>query len=617
MIIGTAGHIDHGKSSLVAALTGRSMDRLAEERRRGITIELGFAPLVLDGIEAGVVDVPGHEDFVRTMVAGASGVDLALLVIAADDGMMPQTLEHLAILEHLGVPRGVPVLAKADLVDRDWLELVAADVGERLARSRVAFEAPLPVSVVTGAGLAALRSRLSAIARETPARGAPGDAFRLPIDRAFSLAGVGTVVTGTAWSGTLAVGDSVRVLPGGAEGRVRTLETHGRAEMRSTPGARLAVGIAGLERSAARRGQVLVTAELPWAESSVLDVELELHADAPRALGPRTRLRVHLGTAELLARVYPTGPLAPGGRAVVRLALEQPVVARGGDRLVVRSYSPVTTIGGGRVLDPLPPAGPGRAAGHSHRTAALADADPVVSAGALVARRRWGVGPGELPILLGLPPAAAARAAAAASELRAVGDRWIAAAALEAARGEALRMVGAHHARRPSEPGLPLETLRSALRRPAWLVESVVAGLGAEGALTIEGGSARLPGFHAAVAGGDAVLDALAARLEGAGLAPPSVAELEAELGRGDVLAALRLASEGGRLVQVERDRWYARVSLERFTAVLREVGGNGEITPAALRDRLGITRKFLIPLLEWSDRQGLTRRVGEVRVLA
>ncbi|MGZ8399572.1 MAG: selenocysteine-specific translation elongation factor, partial [Gemmatimonadales bacterium] len=259
MIIGTAGHIDHGKSALVSALTGKPMDRLLEERRREITIELNFAPLDLgSGRIAGVVDVPGHEDFVRTMVAGASGIDLVLLVIAADEGVMPQTEEHLAILEQLGVPAGVPVITKTDLVDSEWLELVTGEVAERLAASPIDFEPPLAVSARNGAGIEALRERLITRASLLPPR-LSGDGFRMPVDRSFSLSGVGTVVTGTTWSGRLGLGDEVRMLPAGLRARVRSIESYGHAVERSDPRARTAVGLAGVERRAVGRGDVLVT----------------------------------------------------------------------------------------------------------------------------------------------------------------------------------------------------------------------------------------------------------------------------------------------------------------------------------------------------------------------
>ena len=395
MIVGTAGHIDHGKSALVTALTGQAVDRLAEERRRGITIDLNFAPLDLgDGVVGGVVDVPGHEDFVRTMVAGASGFDLALLVVAADEGIMPQTEEHLAILEQLAIPVGVPVVTKADLVDADWLELVVAELGERLRRSSVAFDEPAVVSALTGQGIEQLRARLRAHAARVAPKGR-ADLFRLPVDRAFSVAGVGTVVTGTAWSGSVAVGDPVRLLPGPLGGRVRSIESHGRAVERVEPGARIALGIAGLERSEVRRGHVVVTPDLPWSATLALDVELSLLPSAVRPLAPRTRARLHLGTAEVMVRVLPRAPIRPGERGLARLRLDAPVVARGGDRFVLRSWSPVTTIGGGRVLDPDPPLR------RSSWPADLGALEPARHLRALVERRPFGLALAAVPIVAG------------------------------------------------------------------------------------------------------------------------------------------------------------------------------------------------------------------------
>jgi selenocysteine-specific elongation factor len=611
MIVGTAGHIDHGKSSLIAALTGRPMDRLEEERRRGITIDLNFAPLDLgDGRLAGVVDVPGHEDFVRTMVAGASGFDLALLVVAADEGVMPQTAEHLAILEQLGVTAGIPVITKADLVEPDWLELVALELDERLRASSVAFEEPVAVSVVTGQGLDTLRARL----RDHAARIRPrsrDDAFRLPVDRAFSASGVGTVVTGTAWSGSLAIGDRVVVLPGGAEARVRSLESHGRALERSEPGARVAVGLAGLDRVQVARGDVLVTAELPWAPSQAVDVEISLSAAAARPLAARSRVRFHLGTAEVMARVLPRGPIEPGRRGLARLRLEAPVVARGGDRFVLRSYSPVTTIGGGRVLDPRPPL---RGAKWPE---GLAATDPKRRLHALVARRPYGIEAPAGAILLGVPSAEALAAAAGDPDLRIVGQHWVLGRTVEETATRALDLIRDFHRRQPSERGIPLETLRSALRAPDWLTEAALGDLiRARRARTVHGVT-WVSGFEPRVAGGEAEIDRVVDILTRAGLAPPTVAELEREMGRHDVAALLRLAAARGRVEGVERDRYYAGEALQRFTATLREVGRAGDIQPAAVRERLGISRKFLIPLLEWADGRGITVRVGDIRRLA
>jgi selenocysteine-specific elongation factor len=610
MIIGTAGHIDHGKSALVAALTGQAMDRLAEERRRGITIDLNFAPLPLgDGRTAGVVDVPGHEDFVRTMVAGASGIDLALLVIAADEGIMPQTLEHLAVLEHLGVEAAIPVVTKADLAEPDWVDLVLAEVADRLARSPVRFDPPVAVSARTGRGLDELRARITEHAASLrPHRAA--DLFRLPVDRAFSVAGVGTVVTGTAWSGRLAIGDAVHLLPSGRSGRVRSIESYGAALEQSEPGARTAVGIAGIQREDAHRGTWLVSADSPWMPAQAIDAELSLQPDAPRVLTARARVRVHLGTAEVMARVHPRAPIEPGGRGLARLVLESPLVARGGDRLVLRSYSPVTTIGGGWVLDPSPPRR------RAPWPAGLSSQDPRTRFPALLERRPAGVPAAELPVLLGCVPAEAAAIAQATPGVRQVGGVWVRESTLADLGARALSLLKAHHRTRPSDRGLSLETLRRGLRAPDPLAERAVADLASSGRIRVADGIATLSGFVPRVEGGDAEIDRVVGILEQAGLTPPSMGELEQQTGRRDVAAILRLAAQAGKVEAVERERYYARPALDRFTAALAELGRDSPIAPAALRDRLGITRKYLIPLLEWADAKGITERVGDARRL-
>jgi selenocysteine-specific elongation factor len=610
VIIGTAGHIDHGKSALVAALTGQAMDRLAEERRRGITIDLNFAPLRLaGGRTAGVVDVPGHEDFVRTMVAGASGIDLALLVIAADEGIMPQTLEHLAVLEHLGVVEGIPVVTKADLVDDDWLELVLAEVAERLSRSPVRFEPPLAASARTGRGLDDLRARLDA-RTATLKPGPAADLFRMPVDRAFSVAGVGTVVTGTAWSGRLAIGEAVRLLPSGLSGRVRSIESYGRTLEHSEPGARTAVGIVGIQRDQARRGEWLVAGDSPWAPVRTIDVELALEHDAPRSLTARTRVRVHLGTAEVMARVQPRGAIEPGARGLARLTLESPVIARGGDRLVIRSYSPVTTIGGGRVLDPSPP---------RRRVAwpqGLASADGTARFAALLERRPGGITGGELPVLLGSAPADAAAVARSTAGVRLVGDLWVRESTLAELGTRAVSLLKAHHRARPSDRGLSLETLRRGLRAPDALAERAVSDLGSAGRIRVGDGVATLSGFVPRVEGGEAEIDRVVRILEEADLTPPSLGELEQQTGRRDVGAILRLAAQAGKVEAVERERYYARAALDRFTAALTAAAREEPVTPSVLRERLGISRKYLIPLLEWADAKGITERVGDARRL-
>jgi selenocysteine-specific elongation factor len=610
MIIGTAGHIDHGKSTLVSALTGRAMDRLAEERRREITIDLNFAPLDLGGGRvAGVVDVPGHEDFVRTMVAGASGVDLALLVVAADEGMMPQTEEHLAILEQLEVRAGIPVITKSDLVDPEWLELVSVELTERLASSRVPFEAPIAVSARTGMGMAVLHQRLTAIAASLRPRSS-ADGFRMPIDRVFSVAGVGTVVTGTAWSGNLSVGEQVLVLPSGQEGRVRSLETFGHGVERSESGARTAVGLTGVDRTGLARGEVLVTPDLPWTPTSAVDVEIQLQPDAPRPLTLRTRVRLLIGTGEVMGRVLPRGTIAPGATGLARLSLEEPIVARAEDRFVLRSFSPVGTMGGGRVLDPLPPRR------RSVWPSELSAREPERRVRAILERRPAGVAASFLPILLGLPPTAAQAVARAEFTARNLNHHWVLRSSVDQTATKALTHLKEYHRHHPSVPGMPLETLRHSLHTPEPLVEAALDDLIQAGRVRQRDAQVALSGFAPRVAGGDAELERVVAILREAHLSPPSIAELERSLGKRDLLSLLRLAADRGRVEAVERDRYYAREALDDFTVIIEELGRQGTIVPAQVRDRLGISRKFLIPLLEWADGRGITVRAGEGRYL-
>ena len=607
MIVATAGHVDHGKSALVTALTGRTMDRLAEERRRGITIDLNFAALELgDGRIAGMIDVPGHEDFVRTMVAGASGADAALLVVAADEGIMPQTVEHLLVLERMGVRRAIPVVSKADLVEPEWLALVLEEVAARLARSPVAFEPPIAVSVRDGRGIDALRERLTGLAARAAAR-ERDDLFRLPVDRAFPLAGVGTVVTGTCWSGSVEVGAEVRVLPAGTLARVRSIEVHGRSTSAAEPGARTALGLAGLHRDDAPRGSVVVLADAPWEVTSVLDVVLGLDRGTP--LSRRARLRLHHGTAEVPCWASPRGVIAPGGSGPARLRLDRPIVARGGDRFVVRATSPAAVVGGGSVVDPLPE----RRAPWSD---ALAGNDQPARLEALVARRHAGLALSIAPVVVGLPRHRIERQVREHAGLRRLDGQIVTAGSISTARAKLVAALDRFHRERPADRGMPLETLRRSAEAADPVAEAALAGLRDEGGIIVSGGLASARGFRSRVSGGDEIVAEMVARLEAAGLAPPSVPELAQLVGRPDLPAILRIAEASKRVEAVERDRYYSRTALEAFTRAVKEAGAGGEVTVGRLREALGLSRKFLIPLLEWSDRQGLTVRSGDTRRL-
>ncbi len=610
MIIGTAGHIDHGKSALVERLTGRRMDRLAEEQVRGITIDLNFAPLRLaDGSVTGVVDVPGHEDFVRTMVAGAAGIDLVLLVIAADEGIMPQTREHLAIVEALGVPQGIPVLTKCDLVDADWLTLRRNEVDSWLSTSPVNFSPAYAVSVMTGLGIEELRAELGAAVQRAPVRDLAAS-FRMPVDRAFSVAGTGTVVTGSVWSGSLAVGDEIRLLPSDHVARVRTIEVHGERSERARAGQRAALGLAGIDRDAVRRGDTVVDRRVPWAAATAIDVKLGLLPDAPRGLTARTRVHLHLGTAEVLARAFPRSPIAPGTAGLARLVCEAPLVSQGGDRFVIRSYSPVATIAGGVVLDPLPPRR------RAFWPAGLESPDVARRLRALFGRHPAGKSSEEFALLAGVTPAAVDESLGADPSVRRLASGWVREADMQEAgkRGEAI--VAAFHETHPSSPGVPIESLRRAVHRSAPVAEVVVAELAQAGAILIEAGVVRQPGFTPRIAGGDSAVDRVLEIVRAAGLSAPSIPELERQLEGTDVAGALRLGARAGQVEAVRRDWYVARGALEGFGGILAEAGRSGEITVGGMRDRTGLSRKYLIPLLEWADRRGLTRRVGEARRL-
>ncbi|MDB4871445.1 MAG: selB, partial [Gemmatimonadales bacterium] len=351
MIVGTAGHIDHGKTALVRALTGVDTDRLPEEKRRGITIDLGFAPLSLDGVgTVGVVDVPGHEDFVRSMLVGATGIDVGLLVIAADEGIMPQTREHLLILELLKIPRIVVALTKSDLVDAEWLALVRGEV-EPLFAGAIEPVTVVACSTRTGAGIGELRAALSTALRSVSPRAAD-DLFRLPVDRAFSIRGTGTVVTGTVWSGELRGDSTVRVLPSGKAARARRIEQHGAAADSARAGGRAAIAVAGLDVDDVPRGSVLVTDEA-WQATSMFEALVGLAADLTDRISPRTELRVHAGTSEVGARIsFAEAESQNDSPSLARITTDAPIVLRGGDRFVVRLPAPLRTIGGGVVVDP-------------------------------------------------------------------------------------------------------------------------------------------------------------------------------------------------------------------------------------------------------------------------
>jgi len=522
LTVGTAGHIDHGKTSLVEALTGKNTDRLPEEHARGISIDLGYAPLELsDGTQLSVVDVPGHERFVRTMVAGASGIDLFLLVVDAGEGARPQTHEHVAILRLLGIERGVVALTKADLVDADTLELARLDVEELVPGAPVVV-----TSARTGAGLDELRAALASVAAEIESHSPDGPA-RLHVDRSFSLRGIGTVVTGTLWSGTIGEGDELRVEPSGRTVRVRSVQVHDRPVERAEAGQRVAVSLPGVARQEVGRGDVLVTPGA-FRPSFRLDAALDAAGELP------ARVQLHHGTAETVARVV------RAGERFAQLRLARPVVAARGDRFVLRTD---TTVGGGVVLDPRP-------ARHADlgRFEAAERGELVIHAPALVdGEWRWS-------------------------------EEWRAALRAELERGI--------DAADPLDPGVPVP--------PADWAKAVLPHLGLEQ----RGAKLYRPGAVAELGERAEAAAALEAKL---GVEPERVEDAQ----------LARFLEEEGRLVRVGDGYAVSREAFDRAREALHD-----GITLAELRDKLGVGRKAAQLYLERFDADGVTRRVGDARVL-
>lgn len=639
-ILGTAGHIDHGKTALVKALTGTDTDRLREEKARGITIELGFAELDVDGgPHFGVVDVPGHEAFVRAMVAGAAGMDVVLLVVAADEGVMPQTREHLAIVELLDVPELVVALTKCDAVEPEWLELVHAEVEELVVETRYAGAPRVATSATERTGLEELVRTLAAAAGRARAA-ASDDLVRLPLDRVFTIQGTGTVVTGTLWSGSVATGDRVRILPQELEARVRGLEVHGRAADRAAAGHRVAVALtgAGGDRDVVARGATLVTEPL-WPPSRMLTTRVELLKDTAWMLKHNQRVHVHLGTAEVLARcaLLEDEPLGAAGRGWVQLRLEEPLAARAGDRLVLRAYSPVTTIGGGIVAEPHPPkrnrldeearrrletmvAGRDRPTVTGRDEPILAGHEEPILAAALALAGWSGIPRGALPIRTGLAPGACEeRLTELGGDALEAGGLVFGRAVLDEGEALALAAVRAGHAQDSLRPSVPLAAVRAAL--PPWapseIGDGVIERLVRDGRLAAQDGGVRLPDFEPRLTQDqEAASEALMRAFTADGLAAPLIDELPEELRRRADLWPLVRRLEGlDRLRLVADGLYVAADELDEAAQRIREaLGGRTGLGPADFRDVLPVSRKHLIPLLKYFDGRGTTVRGADGR---
>ena len=654
IIVGTAGHIDHGKTALVRALTGVDADRLPEEKRRGITIDIGFADLDLGDARVGFVDVPGHEKFVKNMLAGAHGIDVVALVIAADESVMPQTREHFEICRLLGVKHGLVVLTKKDLVDEEMVALVRDEAKELVAGSFLEAAPVLAVSSRTGEGLEQLKTTLREIAGQVPVR---SEEFitRLPIDRAFTMSGFGPVVTGTLIAGSIDEGNELELLPTGLIVRVRGLQVHGAKVKRATAGQRTAVNLTGVETAEVERGMVLAPPHR-LRPTQIIDASVTVLNDTLRALRSRQRVRMHIGAAEVLARVrileggtggfsvvcQPDGPttnhaqdarptIKPGESGFIQLRLEAPIIGVLGDRFILRSYSPQRTVAGGIIIDPFAP---------KHRVRELAD----------VRARLNGLleGPREerLAALVGSGPngmnkadlvartawrdqvvKVAVESASAHGLIAEAGDQLFATTTFADLKQNIVKDIRAHHAAEPLSRGLGLEILRGRYfaHAPPDLFRAVVTDLQKNGTVVIEKDVARSPEHMRAVSGEDA---ALRDRLEGvyrdAKLTAPSISEAFSRAGfaasqQQHGRKIMQVLIDAGKLVRVDGDMFFHASALDGMIARLRAFAASKpdhSIDVPAFKELAGISRKYAIPLLEYLDRQRVTRREGDKRIV-
>src|SRR5436190_1598947 len=628
VIIGTAGHIDHGKSALVEALTGTHPDRLAEEKRRGITIDLGFAFLEENGVRFGFVDVPGHERFVSNMLAGAAGIDVLLLVIAADESIKPQTREHFDICRLLGVKRGVVALTKSDMVDSDTLELVRMEAEEFL-RGSFLEKAPLvPVSAKTGAGLIELRKALS----EAAANASRKDAaryFRLPIDRAFAMKGFGSVVTGTLISGSVGPGDEVELFPRGQRLRVRGVQSGGKAVERAVPGQRTAVNLAGIEHTALKRGMVLATPGR-FRKTRRIDVRLEL-LPAARKMKPGARLHFHAGTAETIAEVFLHGDqqLAPGGTALANLKLQDEVLVLAGDRFIVRQFSPVVTIGGGAVLDPLARRPMLRDTGRGAFLETLERGNHEEILAEMTQRALLGLGHEKIVARTGWTEK---ETQGALEELRGTGRvrivsgeplALVSGKLFEEVRKKIVEKVERFQKENPLLPGIAREDLRASLRKRvrSETFRAALEELMAQKKLDAQGEFVKNAGSEIALLPEETkAKEQIEAAFASAGLAVPSVkevlAKLTVEAKRAEKLLQILLREKN--LVRVSAELVFHRQALAQLKeqlAAYKKAKGD-RISVPAFKELTGVTRKYAIPLLEYLDREHATRRAGEERVI-
>ena len=617
-VIGTAGHVDHGKSALVRALSGIDPDRLREEKERGLTIDLGFAWLTLpSGQAVSIVDVPGHERFIRNMLAGVGGIDVALLVVAADEGVMPQTREHLAIIDLLGIDRGLVAVTKSDLVDDDWMELVMSEIGDALEGTTLEDALMIGVSSVSGNGLQDLQGALDRILDGVEAKSDDGRP-RLPIDRAFTISGFGTVVTGTLLGGKLSVGQEIELVPGGQRGRVRGIQTHRQSVQEGMPGTRVAANVSGINHESIERGQIL--AGRGWLkESRALDVRLRVVQNSPVSVKHRASVTVHLGTSETLARVrlLDQQELEAGESGWAQLYLQYPIAAVKGDLFVIRSHR--GTLGGGEVVETLARRHKRFDAPVVDRLSVLVDGRPeevLLKALEAIEPSPWRNVMEESGVLRE-EAEEAMEGLLKRGEVRALGDGKVTnGTILYSGMGWGRVMersrdaVESYHKQFPLRAGLPKEELRSRLGLAGQVFGMVVEKLGEEGVVVEEGSVVRTPGHRRALsANQQAEVERYLRALEAQPYSPPTDIEISGELVAGLL--------DDGKVVKVNQGVVFSsRAFQEMKDRIVEEARIEGKISVGRVRDMFDTSRKYALALMEYLDQLKITRRVGDDRVL-
>ncbi len=628
IILGTAGHIDHGKSSLVKALTGTDPDRLKEEKERGITLDLGFASLDLPGgNRLGIVDVPGHEGLIKNMLAGVGGMDIVMLVVAADEGIMPQTLEHLAICDLLHVKKGLIVLTKMDMVDKDWLTLVQDEVRDVVKGTFLEKSPLVPVSSKTGENLPLLIQELGKLAADVTPKSSNG-ILRLPIDRVFTMKGFGTVITGTLLSGTISAEQEVEVLPKGTRTKVRGLQSHNQAAKRAVAGQRTAVNLQGIEKDQLSRGNTIVNPGF-FKPTKTLDAKLDLLKQAPRGLKTGSRVRFYNSTQEAIGRItlLGTNQLAPGEEAFVQLRLEQPVIVQHGDRYILRFYSPMETLGGGMVLNPHTRRHKNSTMKQSLENLGILEKGKAEDRLALLISGKGLAGMEETEAVgvIAADKQETTSALASLSQKKTVlrvDNLYVHTSHLATLEKKTLDLIRSFHRDNPLKAGLDKEELKGMLRmriNPK-VLNMTIDGLVKKKALETEGSKLRVPGFKAA--GGkinDEVKDKIVETIKKGGTQPPVREEFPAlfNISDRDARDLMKLLADEGRTVRITDSLHLDKEVVDRIRTDLKKyLEVKKEITMGEFRDLARTSRKFAVPIMEYFDSQKLTQRVGDKRVL-